>query len=1677
MTINPRVKKVLRRVYRIIMITALVIIILLITIIVLIRTPMVQNFARKKIVSYLESKLHTRVEIGDLYIGFPQKIILKNIYLEDMRKDTLLYGGKIEVDISMFKLLQKQVVLNEIDLDQVTVKVNRVLPDSTFNFQYIINAFASKDSSPTKPADTASAMKFSIGKIHLQKIAATYRDDASGNDIHVFIGDFETHIKTFDPDHFIYNIQDISLSGVKGNVRQYQPILVFKKVLDTVNQHNQSSQPISLQLGTVGLNDIGLNYRNDPTAMNANIQLGSIKIESDTTDLQKLYFRLKQLEIKNTITVIKFDKNPTTKNKKENVADTSANSATWKFDLANLSIDNNSFAYDDDNKKPLAKGMDYNHLKIDHAVVDADDLSIGSDGYAGDIKQISFSEKSGFELKRLSTVASYDNHQAQLKNFIVQTKQSTIKTQSLITYESADMMSKHPGEINTDITLDHSTISARDILAFVPSLALQLKGNENSLLHVNGSLKGLVKDLRIPNLEVSGLKNTSIQISGRVKGLPDVGKSTYDIVLSKFTSTRNDIQNIVPAKSIPASIRIPERISVKGSFKGDFNQFIVALNAATSNGHADIAGTMNIKNKSYDATVKTNGLDLGYILKQDSLLGKVSVDVTAKGTGYDYKTMNSVIHARLTDGVVKGYDYKDLVLDANLQNGKGNIQSSIHNEDISFDLNADAIVSTKYPAVKLKLVVDTLNPHALHLLEDTLHIKLKLDVDFASTNPDSLDGNLKLYDVIFTDSGHRITPDTLVLIASRKESEQDIHLHAEMLDIDWRGQYKLTEVSQALQQTVNKYYELPGLKKENITPENWQLQFSFHPSPVVLAYMPSLKGSDSVHAVLQFNSQANDLDFALNAPLIRLNDQAIHKLNIAARTSDSAIHYNINVAGAGKQGFEIHQSIVRGYMSHNQIINTIDLKDTKNKDRYIIGGRAIRVPHGIKFSFNADSLLLNYEKWDVVKDNFVQYDSTGLIVHDLRLSSDEQLVTMNSATPSGAAPLGIEFDNFRIKTLMSFAEQDSLLLDGVLNGNVHIKNILSKPVFTSDLAIDDLAYKKDTIGDIIVKVNNEQANAFAANISLKGHENDVQLNGTYYTGENKMDMKLDLHKLNLASIKPFTGEHVKDISGNLLGSMRATGNLSEFVLNGGLHFDNAYIIPTISGEKLRLPSDTIEFDNDGFNFTQFTMLDSAGDKAILDGNVYTKNFKDYKFDLSLGVYNFRLVNAPKEPNRLFYGKLNLDAFVDMTGNTNSPKINAGVHVNKQTDFTLILPSNDPEVQEREGVVIFTDSLHHVDTLLLRRTLDSLSRVSELKGLDIAATIETDSSAQFTMIIDERNGDALTVRGRASLAGGIDKSGKTSLTGNYELESGAYSVSLSILKRKFNIQRGSTITWTGDPTAANIDITATYEVNTASIDLIERQLAGRSPDEVNRFKQKLPFLVNLKMSGELLKPVIKFDITLPADQLTLWPEVETKLQQIRTDESEMNKQVFALLLLNRFVSENPFESSSGNTDAATLARQSVSKILSDQINQLAGSLVQGVDINFDLVSDKDYSTGQGITQTRLDVAVSKKLFNDRIRVSVGSNFQLENTYQNQNSSNIAGDVSVDYRLSQDGRYMVRAYRKDQYETIVEGQVVETGVSFILTLDYDQFSELFRRKKKADPVLPPHTGHKKTSNTDK
>jgi translocation and assembly module TamB len=1668
MTISEKVKKIFRRIYRITLTTVLVVLGIILLILVLIQTGPVQNWGRGKIEAYLENKLHTKVRIGNLYIGFPSRIIIKNLYLEDRRKDTLISGGRIEADVSMFRLLHQELRINNLELDAITIKVKRQLPDSVFNFQFIEDAFSSGDT-PAKKTDSSSGFKFIIGNIHLHHIRALYADDATGNDFYVNLGDFKTKLKTFDPANQRYAIPDITLADIEGSVRQFKPILLLQHVADTISERNKNSVPVQLELGDIDFTRIHIDYRNDAENMDAAIQLGNFHLKADSLDLGKLHFRLKQISLDQTAASVHFGKLTTVKTQKKTpVKDTAAHSVFWTIDIASFQMDSTRLQYDNDNKLAIKKGMDYNHLQVQHLRVHTNNLHADPSNYRAVIAGISFEEKSGFWLKNLSAQLDYNAQGASLKNLLIQTSHSEIRNQTFIKYRSLDDLKKHPGNIETNLVFDKARIAVKDILIFVPNLEGPLKGNQDAVLRLNGKLDGYLKDLHIPYLEIDGVGNTSLAASGRIKGLPDAKNAYYDINITRLKTSRTDLFRFIPPRSIPDNLRIPENIALNGKFTGTTSRFFSNLHVVTSNGNADIHGTLDLNRKTYDLIVNTQSMDLGYILKQDSLLGKITLEATAKGSGFDPKKMNSVFHVNVMDVGFKSYQYKGLKLDANLHNGNGTIISSMTDPNISYQLNADAGFLGKYPSVKIKLQLDTINLQALNLVKDSLQMHMILDADFTSTDPDALQGRLYLNDIRLTQGTLFLRTDSVSLIAQHADTGQAIHLRSELADIDWTGRYKLTQVSASLQHFINNYYKIPVSKTDSTEPEKWQIALHIKNSPLLLALMPSLNGTDSLTGNIFFNSAEKDLNLALHSDKIQVNQQIIQQLNITANTKGPQLNYNISVAGMAQKGFQIYQSSVYGSLANDKLSATLLLKDKKLKKRYQLSGNLSQVNNGIKFIFNPDSLLLNYEPWKIPADNFVRYDSSGMIIRNLHLAHHTESLAINSQGETAKSPLDLVFSNFKIRTITQFAEQDSLLVDGSINGKAEIKDLFTKPLFTSDIKIDSLSFKKDTLGTLVIQLDNKELNAYTAHITLKGHENDVQVDGKYFSGESKMDMNILLNQLNLASFKGVVLSQVSNMHGYLKGNLHASGNLDKPLLKGSLYFKDAEITPVITGETIKLSNDVINFDEGGFDFDMFTMVDSAGNKATLDGNVFTKDYKDYQFDVTFSAKNFRAINAPKAPDRMFYGKLNLNADIDVTGDMTLPRVTSYVRVNKNTDFYVILPSDNPEVVDRQGVVIFVDKNRKVDSARLKNMLDSLAAHAMLKGIDVAVTIETDSSAQFTLIIDERNGDALTMRGRAELAGGIDKSGKLSLTGNYELVNGSYNLTLSLLHRNFIIQRGSVITWTGDPRAANIDITAIYTVNTAPIDLLQQQISENSVD-ATRYKQRLPFQVKLNMTGELLKPIIKFDIALPDNLLAYWPDVDTKLVQMRTDEAEVNKQVFALLLLGRFVQENPFASSGGGTDAGSIARQSASKILSDQLNQLAVSLIKGVDVNFDLNSGQDYSSGTAYSQTDLTVKVSKGLFDERIRVTVGSDFQLEQTNPGQNTTNLAGDVSVDYRLSKDGRYMVRVYRKDQYESVVQAQVIETGLSFILTLDYNKFRELFENKK--EKLAPPLPSHKK------
>jgi len=1159
---------------------------------------------------------------------------------------------------------------------------------------------------------------------------------------------------------------------------------------------------------------------------------------------------------------------------------------------------------------------------------------------------------------------------------------------------------------------------------------------------------------------VRGIGTTVIAASGHITGLPNVKTAHFDLNVRDFRTTAKDINTFVPAGTLPNTIQIPNNIAFKGTFAGTLNNFNTNANLATSFGNAKIKATFDQSHKGrerYDADVDIANFDLGALLKNDSI-GKVTLKAKVKGTGLDPQTANAAINGKLISAEYNSYTYKDLTLKGTVKKGAFDVVANMDDPNLDFQLDAKGGFNGKFPKGKIHLNVDIADLDKLNLHAGPLKLRGNVDAAIDDSNPDNLNGTVSLHNFMFVNDKEEFALDSINITAKTTPDTTAIRVKSQFLHANAVGKYKITELPVAVNRTIAKYYKTGAVDTAGtVGAQRVVFDLRLDNDPVLYKLFPQITRLEPITLKGRYDSQGDTLMVNGLIPRVVYGENVISGIELMAEARDTALVYSVRIEGVENKTFQLANTSLSGDVKNNIVSYNLVIDDRKKTEQYKIAGKLEAKEGGTELMLNPDGLMLNYEEWTVADDNLLRFGKNGLYANNFDISHDGGAIKLQSESETANAPLNVTLDNFKIETLTNMVQKEESKFKGTINGTANVKNLTTTPVFTSDLDITDFAVAKDTVGNIKIQVNNEIANTYAAKVEVTGHGNQVNLDGTYTTESSSFDMNLDLEKINMTSIQAFTMGALKDGEGYLSGNFKINGTVTDPNVNGDLKFNNAGVRVTQLNSFFSGINDNIKFTDAGIEMDNFKVEDEKNNLLTIDGSIATTDYQSFGFDMNVTAENFRAVNSKATDNDFYYGDLFIDADLDIKGTMESPVINGDLKINDDTKFTVVLPQQDPSIADREGVVEFVDqdNMEMKQRLIIEETVNS----TQTKGMDVSVNISIVKEAELNLVIDKGNGDFLQLKGEAELTGGIDPSGKTTLTGRYEFSEGSYQMTFNFLKRKFDIQEGSYILWTGEPTSANIDITAIYKTEAPPIDLIDNSITG-SQSERNQYKQKIPFNTILKMEGELLKPELSFDIEVPEGNYnvstTVLNNTKTRLDQLRQQPSELNKQVFALLLLNRFIGENPFASEAGGQSGEALARQSVSKILSQQLNNLAADLVSGVELNFDLESTEDYTTGEQAQRTDLNVGISKRLLNDRLKVTVGSSFGLEGPQQaNEESTNIAGDVSVDYQLTQDGRYAVRAYRKNEYQVALQGQVIETGVAFVITMDYNKFRELFHR----------------------
>lgn len=1625
------------------------------------RLPVVQNFIKDKLVVYLEKKIKTKVSLERVYVGFPNSLVMENLYLKGQDIDTLLAVKKLDVGLNMLKLINSTADITSVDLEGARANVVRK-PDGKFNFDYILDAFATSD----KEESASKPFIISLDKINLKDIGVTFNDQQSRNDIQLYFKSFDTRVKTFDLQKNSYAVNDINLDGLKLKLKQDLVEEVSKKVEKKVDSLN-NKKPMQIGLRGIKLTNFNIDYGDDNTKTFAKVLFKELSTKVNKLDLENNAYNVDNVflsgaDINANLYLPAKNANPKTEPEasKPSEKEKALSLLLGKFVLNDVKV-----AYNNTAIAPTKQGMDFNHLNFSKLNLEVRSFKMQDNTFAGNVNSAEIQEARGLDIQKFNTDFVYNDKQAYLKDLYLQTPKTILRDEVVLNYNSIEQLSSNLGAVQISANIKDSKIGFSDILNIVPNLRNTTPFNKypNAVLNVNANIKGSVNDLLINNLKISGLDQLRVAASGRVKNAMNPDQLYYDLKIAELSSSAKTIYNLVPKNTIPKNISLPSNFSIKGIAKGTTKVVATDLNLYSTLGNASVKANVDMRRKNrelYDVKANLQGLQLGKII-QNKEIGAISAQIYAKGESFDFKNANADLKGHVASAVYKGYRYQNMNLTGKIRSGVYNVVLNSKDPNANLMLTASGVYNEKNPTVKVNGEVIKLDLNKLGFYKDPMILAGKIDGDFSNLDPDNLNGYLNLKDFAFSDTKEVYPIQEVNLKASSTADSTHIIFNSQIADVELKGKYKLTQIFGALSNTINQYYQFqkPGKAQKIQAGQFFTFNAKIKNDDLIRKFVPELKSFETINVNGNYDADSQKIEIDGQIPQVLYGENSIEDATIKVTNENNALQYNVYVAGLKSSSFALNKVGITGDVANNIINYNITMKDQKEVTQFLIAGNAKSLNDITEISLNPNGLKLNYSDWTVSKGNKIQIGKNGILADNFRLSNAGSEIALQSESQTANAPLNVSLKDFKIETITELIKKDTVLARGTINGTAQLKNITKNMTFTSDLNVSDLIVYGNPVGNLAIKVNNNAPNLLNADIALSGNNNDVKILGDYNTSSSTFDMNMAINQLQMKSVQGFSMNAITNTEGYLSGNLKITGTASKPNILGKVKFNDVGLEIAKTGSDFRKLNDEISFTNRGIEFDNFKINDKDGNALRVDGQVLTQTYRDFAFNLDVDAQNFKVVNSEKSNDAIMYGVLSIDAGLHIRGNLDLPKVDGRLAVADNTDFTFVLPQSSPTLQERDGIVEFIDQ----DQVVLNKTVkaDSLNAQSKIKGMDVSVNIEISKKAKMSLLIDKANGDFVKLQGEAELTGGVDPSGKTTLVGVYEVESGSYEMTVSVLKRKFDIQKGSTITWTGEPTTANLDITAIYKTEAAPIDLVEQQISGEQASTLNQFKQRIPFSTLLKMKGELLKPVITFDITTDeknnAVSSTVTDIVDQKLAQLRTQESEMNKQVFALLLLNRFIGENPFESGAG-LSGEMLARQSVSKILSQQLNNLASDLIKGVDLNFDLESSEDYSTGSKNTRTDLNVGLSKKLLNDRLKVSVGSNFALEGeARQNENMTNIAGDVTVDYSLSRDGRYMLRAYRKNEYQVALQGQIVETGVGFIITLDYDKFRDIFQKSK--------------------
>ncbi len=1343
--------------------------------------------------------------------------------------------------------------------------------------------------------------------------------------------------------------------------------------------------------------------------------------------------------------------------------DTIKSTANWKINCNKLIIENSKLAYFVPDTVEHEFGVNFKDLVVDPFNFYGSNFMLAGNSIMLDIDSLSLSDKSGFNLRKLSSNVFYGNTRIDLNKFSLITDNSNIYfTKLKMTYPSLDAFGDFFNQVKLNVQIPDSTlIGMRDVAYFAPSLI-----GFDQKLKLTADIKGPLSDLDTKHLDLQYAKNTRLTTNFKISGLPYIEKATFNINIDTLTTSISDLNTIKEPKnpqksllSLPTSIESAGKIYYKGNVKGKVEELVTRGKVITEIGN--ISANINLtqhKNGSMNINGDLLGKDLaiGDIVDKNQL-GKFDIIDTLNFNISPKGDIEGVSNGVFNNLELLGYSYQSVTFDAIINKFVYQGELKIDDPNLKLYLEGMFVNNEDLPKVKFTTKIDEFQPYRLHLYDDSLFsTKLKMKGSVTGLNPDILTGKLDCEINELTNNNGKINKKELTVSSDydRIDSVRTIQIFSDFLDVKLWGDIKPTKVGESFQKylyslmpsladtsfihTDNKDSLYTALAKDN----NFDFKITLKDlKGIGKMFFPEVSFQSGTYLSGTYNLEPEKFNLQAYCAEADFSGTKIDELIINCDNQED--RFNVYLS-AGKIYFSesnsLDNSLMHCYLQKDKahinldwysVIDSLDytgdfsliafLENRENADPLI------------KLQLDSSTFAFEDNFW-TINSNEMAIDSSHIDLGKIAIysSKNEKIDISGSLSESKKDTLKVNLDKIQLSSFNTFVDDMNLELKGTMYGSTKIVSVLGNPQVNSVDSILGMQLDEHKLGDIRLKALWDDKNSIldlhteTQLIDIK----NVILDGKYYMQKDSMDFKVKINQFPLASASPFVQNYISNIVGKISGDVHIKGAGKNPDINAGLKFDH-------SGFK-------VNYLNTYYNFTDSLFIESnmitmkrmkinAGRNsyAWLSGKITHKNFDDIKMNITVEPRNFLFLKTQETDSSLFYGTVYASGGINLKGDPNNMDINIKLKTERGTRFFLPLTTSS-EVSESEYITFV-----NYDTT---KVVEEEEQQVDLSGMNINFELEATSDAEMQIIMDETVGDMIKVRGMGNLDIKVSNVGDIFLFGTYTVTKGDYLFTLqNLVNKRFIVDPGSTIRWGGDPYNAAMNMTAVYPIRKVPLyDLMKAPVFKEQ-------KTNVECLLGIK--GNLMSPRIEFGLNLPDAKEPVSSNVNS------LDQNDLNQQILSLLILGQFQPLPGLKNDDASAGGGAVSNNAF-EMLSNQLSNWLSKISDDFDIGV------NYKKGGEMTSDEVEVALSTQLFNDRVSINTnvgvgrGNNNEETNTSEQNSANKIVGDVEIEVKLNKKGTLRSKVFnRTNQSSEAGENEDQFTqGIGVFYRKEFNTVSEL-------------------------